>query len=70
MDRITVSSNSILSVGYEAETRILEIEFNSGDVYQYYNAPEGEYLGLMNAESHGKYFSTHIKNAYQYRRIG
>lgn len=68
MKRIEVESSMIRSVGYEADSRTLEIEFNSGGIYQYFNMPPEEYEGLMKAESHGRYFLAHIRDAYDYRR--
>ena len=71
MNRIPVSSSNLLSVGYEATTRTLEIEFRSGSVYQYLNVPPKIYEGLITAGSHGKYFDSYIKKGgYFYRRIG
>ena len=62
-----VSSSDLYSVGYENGT--LEIAFNSGGVYQYYNVPYSTYQGLMCADSHGKYFHAYINNYYRYSRI-
>lgn len=62
-----VYSSDLYSVGYENGT--LEIAFNSGGVYQYYNVPYSLYQGLMSASSHGKYFHAYIKNGYSYSRI-
>lgn len=70
MLRTPVSSSDLRSVGYDPQTQTLEIEFNSGEVYQYFNVPVGIYQGLMSAASHGKYFHQNIKNTYSYRRIG
>lgn len=39
MERISVSSSNIKSIGYDQETETLEIEFNSKHIYQYYNIP-------------------------------
>jgi hypothetical protein len=64
MDRVPVSSSSLLSVGYDAETETLEIEFNSGGVYQYYNVPQVIYDGLMQAGSCGQYFYANIRYAF------
>jgi hypothetical protein len=69
MNRIFVSSSNLRSVGYDKASMTLEIEFNSGGVYQYYSVPETIYNGLMNAPSHGKYFHQHIKDVYRYNRI-
>lgn len=69
MDRISVSSTNISSIGYDSLSRILEIKFNSGGVYQYSNVPESIYNGLMSAGSKGKYHHVHIKNKYPYKRV-
>jgi len=69
MQRVSVSSSNIRSIGYESESKILEIEFNSGSIYQYYKVPEEIYQNLMNAGSHGRYFRQNIKNTYAYTRI-
>ena len=69
MDRTAVSSSNLASVGYDASTETLEIEFNDGGVYQYDSVPQSEYDGLMSASSHGKYFHRNIKGRYRYKRI-
>jgi len=69
MERVQVVSSNIRSVGYDAESSTLEVEFNSGNVYQYLNVPKSEYEGLMSASSKGRYFNTNIKGAYQEVRI-
>ena len=67
MDRTFVSSSNLASVGYEAVSLTLEIEFKNGSIYQYFDVPESEYYGLMQADSHGKYFNAYIR--YNYRDI-
>ena len=69
MQRSFVSSSNISSIGDDAKTQILEIEFHSGGVYQYYNVPQSEYDALMSASSHGSYFAHNIKNYYSYSRV-
>jgi len=70
MNRISVTSSNLRSVGYDLVSKTLEIEFNNGSVYQYFDVPKSIYDGLMNAESHGKYFDANIKKAgYQYSRV-
>lgn len=67
MERISVSSSNLASVGYE--DGILEVAFKSGSVYQYIGVPEFVYDALMSAPSHGKYFAAHIRNNYHYRKV-
>ena len=40
MNRKPVRSSNISSIGYDSESKTLEIEFHSGGVYQYFNVPE------------------------------
>ena len=47
----------------------LEIEFNSGSVYDYAGVPQGEYDGFMGADSKGKYFHANIKNRYSFVKL-
>lgn len=64
MIRKPVVSSDIRSIGYDSTHQLLEIEFNSGGIYQYYSVPQSVYNGLMSASSHGRYFHAHIKNVY------
>lgn len=67
MERKRVSSSNIRSIGYQNIT--LEVEFNNGRVYQYYNVPENLYNGLMSASSHGSYFASNIINRFRYKEL-
>jgi hypothetical protein len=70
MERQHVNSSNLKSVGYDPETKTLEIEFLNGGLYQYDNVPESIYNGLMSASSHGQYFYRHIKKGgYHYRKL-
>lgn len=69
MQRQAVSSSNLASIGYDASSEILEVEFNSGRVYEYYDVPESEYDALMDASSHGRYFNANIRNDYECSEI-
>jgi hypothetical protein len=70
MQRTRVSSSNIASVGYDEVSRVLEVEFQDGRIYQYSDVPKSEYLGLMNAASHGKYLNEHIvQGGYGYAEV-
>ena len=69
MQRTRVNSTILLSVGYDSDVNILELEFASKDVYKYYNVPGYIYLGLMLAASYGTYFNQHIKDVYDYNKV-
>ncbi len=70
MERKYVVSSNIASIGYDAEQMILEVEFNYGSIYQYFDVPESVYEGLMAADSHGKYLDAYVKKAgYRYEKL-
>jgi len=68
MDRKSVTSSNISSIGYDKETQTLEIEFKGGSVYTYHDVSPAKADELMNAESHGKYFHAHIRNAHSFSK--
>lgn len=65
---IPVESSMIDSVGYDEETRCLQVVFNTGKVYCYEDVPPEVFQGLLAAESKGRYMLAHIIDAYPYRR--
>lgn len=69
MDRQSVSSSSIVSVGYDAASETLEIEFQNGSTYQYYNIGQSTFEEFMTAPSKGKFFAYQIRNAFPYSRV-
>lgn len=69
MQRTLVSSSNIRSVGYDPQSAILEIEFDSGDVYQYFGVPAHLYGGLMNASSKGQFLNDYIRYSYRYQKV-
>ena len=69
MQMITVESSMIYKVGYDPEMQTLEVIFNSGETYQYYNVPPEEHAGLMAAESKGQYMRGNIIDIYDWAPI-
>lgn len=70
MPRRPVQSSNIASIGYEARSQTLEVEFRSGAVYQYFGVPAAVYQGLMAAKSHGHYLDRYVKKGgYRYREV-
>src|ERR1700704_1301342 len=60
MEREMVASSNVVSIGYDAGTETLEIEFTGEGVYQYYNVPEPLYQQLMASDSKGKFLHVYI----------
>jgi KTSC domain len=69
MERISVISTNISSVGHDEASQTLEIEFTSGSVYQYAGVPQSVYDGMMGSDSKGKYFHANINKTYPFSKL-
>ncbi|HSW98785.1 MAG TPA: non-canonical purine NTP pyrophosphatase [Candidatus Saccharimonadales bacterium] len=69
MNRIPVDSSDIVSVGYDARARILEIEFGGGRIYQYTDVPPDVHERFMRADSFGGFFNSFINGHFRYHRV-
>lgn len=61
--RMPVESTSLESVGFDAATNQLEIEFRDGGVYRY-AVPRRIHQELMAADSLGAFFARRIRHRY------
>jgi hypothetical protein len=64
-------SSLVKSMGYDKETRTLEIEFLGGQVYRYSNVGPKLYRACRRARSVGGYFNRYIKGSVEipYERV-
>lgn len=69
MRRLPVDSTSLASIGYDAATATLEVEFRHGGVYRYFLVPASVYRALIDAESKGRFLNEAIKERYPYERV-
>jgi hypothetical protein len=56
-------------VGYDESSKILEIEFYSGLVYEYLGVPPKVYKDLMNSDAVGKYFSDKVRTRFRTKQM-
>ena len=70
IERYSVASSNIASIGYDADSDTLEIEFLNGSIYQYFGVPENLYNILMQESSKGRFLNTYIKNSFAFSRVG
>ena len=70
MERQFVESSMINSIGYDPNISVLEIEFRSGEVWQYFDFHESLWYDCEHTESKGKFFHKEIKNQYRESRVG
>lgn len=69
MNRQPVSSSNVMSIGYDEATMTLEVEFQNGTVYQYYDVPEVIYQQLLLAPSAGRFLNENVKGVFRYSRM-
>jgi hypothetical protein len=69
MRRKPVKSSVVLSVGYEPESKTLELEFVDGSLYEYYDVPAAIHRRLMASDSVGRFVNRFVVPGYKSRKI-
>jgi hypothetical protein len=69
VERQSVKSVILNSVGYDEGTKTLEIEFQTGLVYRYSGVPPKVYNDLMFSSEMGKYFSEKIRPRFHTKQV-
>ena len=65
----TVTSSNLDQVGYDAARRQLVVVFRSGEAYRYDGVPPELYERLLQADSKGKFFVAHVRQAFPFIRL-
>lgn len=61
-------STAIRRLTYRNESGVLEVEFTSGTVYEYFDVPEQVYRDFASSSSRGRYFAYQFRDKFPYRR--
>jgi hypothetical protein len=69
MIRTPVASSSLVSVGYDEQHQILEIEFRRTAIYQYARVPKTLYEQLIASSSKGRFFDQRIRDKFSTTKI-
>ena len=69
MRREAWESSSVVSVGYDPATAMLEVEFTGGAVYRYFAVPNAVYRDFAEAPSKGGFLNAVIKPTYPCHRV-
>lgn len=70
MDRTPVTSSTVASIGYDAQTQTLEVEFTKeGRIYQYFDVPKAVHNAFLASDSKGRFLASQIKGVYRYARL-
>jgi hypothetical protein len=57
------------AVGHDSDRQLLQVEFQTGAIYQYEDVATETWAALQAADSKGKFFHQEIKGLYRSRRI-
>ena len=64
MVRRPLSIGAIVSIGYDVEYHILEVEFEEGSLHQYFNVPIAVYYTLIKTPPTENYFEKCVQGQY------
>lgn len=64
-----VKSTTLERVAYDQSQELLQLEFCSRGVYQYFAVPAAVHAALLNARSKGSYFNQFIRGRFPYRLV-
>ena len=69
--RVTaVESTTLATVAYDKACGLLQLEFRSRAIYQYFGVPAAVHEGLLGAPSKGRYFNRFIRGHFPYYSRG
>jgi hypothetical protein len=67
--RRPVRSSTLVSVGYDAARKVLDLEFHSGEIYRYQRVPAATARALFEAQSKGRFFGARIRGKFAFTRL-
>jgi tRNA-binding EMAP/Myf-like protein len=69
VERTAVESSHIASIGYDPETKVMQVEFRTGKVFDYIDVPAETHANVMQAESKGRAFKRVLAGGFEFRRV-
>lgn len=64
-----VTSSNLAAYGYNAEKRILAVQFHEGHIFHYAGVPMEKALEFGASDSKGRFYAREIKGKYQAQRM-
>ena len=68
MDVTAVESSTLVTIAYDRTRELLQLEFNSRAIYQYFGVPATVHEALLRAPYKGSYFNQAIRGKFPYSR--
>lgn len=61
-------STAICRMNYRDASQVLEVEFTSGAIYEYFGVPKWVYKDFTASSSRGRYFAYRFRDKFPYRK--
>jgi hypothetical protein len=65
-----VESTTLATIAYDEALELLQLEFRSQAIYQYFSVPVAVYIAFLDAPSKGRYFNQVIRGRFPYALVG
>ena len=69
MARVYFESKILAWACYLPNGGLLRVGLHTGKTCDYFDVPAGIYRDLLAAQSKGRYFNQHIRNAFRYQEV-
>jgi hypothetical protein len=69
MNVFAVESSTLATIAYDRTRELLQLEFNSRALYQYFGVPVSVHEALLHAPSKGSYFNRAIRGKFPHGRV-
>ena len=69
MQRLSIDSDSLRSIGYNELGQMMEVEFEDGTLRQYYDVPLDIYDDFLETKTKDNYFNDYVKDNYLFQQI-
>jgi hypothetical protein len=66
---VEVDSSLVRAVAYDSETRALDVEFASGQIYSYSGVPQAIYDAFISSDTKGQFFNQVVRPTYDHKRV-
>jgi len=64
-----VESTTLVTIAYDEALELLQLEFRSQSIYQYFGVPVAVYIAFLDAPSKGRYFNQVIRGRFPYALV-
>jgi predicted dehydrogenase len=69
MQHHSVKSSAISSIGYDRDTKTMEVQFTNGTLYVYSDVSPEHFTAFHNADSIGRHFAANISGKFPHQKI-